>query len=94
MQSFPILKSSCPSTKNISPHLVNRFNSLSIRLNSRVLAIVDRYHDSQIAAALDHVEANFELIKSPTAVFLYQVPQQPIEENKSRLPIYQKAFSR
>ena len=82
------LKSSHLNTKNISPRLAERFNSLGININSRVLAIVDRYHDSQVNSALDRVEANFELIKSTTAVFLYQVPRQPVKENKSRLPIY------
>ena len=34
------------------------------------------------------VGANFELIKSPKAVFLYQLPKQQIEENQPRLPVY------
>jgi hypothetical protein len=47
-----------------------------------------RYHPSQVIAALDHVEANRKFIRSTRAVFLHQLPKQPIVENQSLLPVY------
>jgi hypothetical protein len=82
----PILKST-PSLK-VKLSLRQRFDSLGIQINSRVFNALKLYHSSQVHSALNHVEANFELIQSPLAVFLYQLPKQPIEENKPLLPVY------
>ena len=49
---------------------------------------IANYHPSQVKAALNHVESNYELIKSPKAVFLYQLPKQTIHNNQPLLPVY------
>jgi hypothetical protein len=82
----PTLKISTPAS--LAPLLQQRFNSLNIPLDHIVLDAIAHFHPSQVQAALNHVEANFELINSPKAVFLYQLPRQPIEENKPLLPVF------
>ncbi|MEM9509843.1 MAG: hypothetical protein AAGA16_19535 [Cyanobacteria bacterium P01_E01_bin.35] len=75
-------------TSSISEAVKQRLGSLSIPLDSFVLKAIALHHSSQVTAALNHVEANFELIRSPQAVFLYQLPKQKIEENRPYLPVY------
>lgn len=88
----PILKPSPTAPPEPQPelpfHLQQRFNRLGILPDSRVIQAISLYHPSQVTAALNHVESNFELIISPKAVFLYQLPRQPIEENQPLLPVY------
>jgi hypothetical protein len=92
----PILKPSSKSTtvstelplSSISSDLQQRFEHLGIFPDQCILHALSQYHPSQISAALDHVKTNFNLIKSPKAVFLYQLPRQPIEENKPLLPVF------
>lgn len=96
----PILKTSSKSTtdyteieselslSSIPSHLQQRLNRLGIHPDHRLVNVIAQYHSSQVWAALNHVEANFELIKSPKAVFLYQLPKQPLEENQPLLPVY------
>lgn len=91
----PILKThqNSPShadSISIPTNLQQRLISLNIPLDETISKAISLYHSSQVTAALDHVEANYELIKSPKAVFLYQLPKQQIEENQSqpRLPVY------
>jgi hypothetical protein len=90
----PILKPSSASTVStelqfqLPNHLQQRLNRLGILPDQRLIQAISQYHLSQVTAALNHVEANFELIKSPKAVFLYQLPRQPIEENRPLLPVY------
>lgn len=71
-----------------TPNIKHRLNSLGIALDSSIENTIEQYHPSQVKAALDHVEANRKLIRSPKAVFLYQLPKQPIVENQSLLPVY------
>jgi hypothetical protein len=92
----PILKPSPKSTtvptglplSSISSHLQQRLEHLGILPDHRIIQTISQYHPNQVSAALNHVEANFDLIKSSKAVFLYQLPRQPIEENKPLLPVY------
>ncbi|BAZ47061.1 hypothetical protein NIES4102_42200 (plasmid) [Chondrocystis sp. NIES-4102] len=72
----------------LSSYLVQRFNSLGIPFDHAIASLINQYHTSQVSAALDHVERNREFIRSPKAVFLYQLPKQPVIENKPLLPIY------
>ena len=93
-QFKPILKTSATAavtSNSIAPVLQQRFNFLNIPLDNTILGAIANYHSSQVQAALNHVEANFELIKSTTAVFLYQLPKQPIEDNQPLLPVYTAA---
>lgn len=46
----------------------------------RVKNAIARAHESQILGAIAHVEMNWEEIKDPSAVFLYQLPKQKIEQ--------------
>lgn len=85
----PILKTSAVVTSNsLDPLLQQRFQALNIPLDSSVLRAVAQFHSSQVQAALNHVEANFELIRSTKAVFLYQLPKQSIVDNRPLLPVY------
>jgi hypothetical protein len=92
----PILRTSSTSPTTVSPkpqpalssHLLQRLDRLGILPDPHLLQAISHYHPSQVTAALNHVEANFELIKSPKAIFLYQLPRQPIEENRPLLPVF------
>ena len=87
----PVLKtnSAAPTKNNSIDHKIqHRLDLLHIPLDRTVTGAIALYHSSQVEAALNHVEANYELIKSPKAVFLYQLPKQKIEENRPRLPVY------
>ena len=88
----PILKTSKVSSKinntSILSHIEQRLAHLGIPLDLRVRQEIAQYHSSQIMAALNHVEANYESIRCPKAVFLYQLPKQSIEKNKPLLPVY------
>jgi hypothetical protein len=88
--SAPILKSDFLTSNLdlINPSLRQRFDALGIQINSRVLLAIQHYHPSQVTAALNHVESNFDLIRSPLAIFLFQLPKQPIEHHRSLLPVY------
>ncbi|MGL5833223.1 MAG: hypothetical protein ACRC1Z_08320 [Waterburya sp.] len=66
----------------ITPDIKLRLNSLGIALNSAIENIIEQYHPSQVKAALDHVQNNKEFIRSPKAVFLYQLPKQPIVDSQ------------
>lgn len=72
----------------ITPDIQHRLDSLGITVDSALKNTIEQYHLSQVIAAIDHVEANFELIRSPKAIFLYQLPRQPKSENQPLLPIY------
>ena len=89
----PILKTrhNPPAQANnisIPDHIQQRLNRLNIPLDSSITKAIDSYHISQVNAALDHVEANYELINSPKGVFLYQLPKQKIDDNQPRLRVY------
>ena len=97
----PILKSKSQTNSNqtisdsssisIPSNIEQQLSRLGIPLENRVKNAIASHHNSQVIGALNHVEANYELIQSPTAVFLYQLPRQPIIENKPLLPVYTAA---
>lgn len=91
MTTKPILKASSTTvvtSDSIDPSIQQRLNRLNIPSDNTMISAIALYHSSQVQAALDHVEANYELIKSPKAVFLYQLPKQRVEDNQPLLPVY------
>lgn len=76
------------ANSQITPTIKQRLECLGIPLDRSVKNALVQYHFSQVLTALNHVESNFELIKSPKAVFLYQLPRQPVEQNQPLLPVY------
>jgi hypothetical protein len=66
------------NSENIEKHR-QKLESLGIEWR-RVKTAIARAHESQILGAIAHVEANWEEIKDPSAVFLYQMPKQKIEQ--------------
>lgn len=66
----------------ITPDIKHHLNSLGITLDSCLENTIEQYHPSQFKAALDHVRNNLEFIRSPKAVFLYQLPKQPIVDSQ------------
>jgi hypothetical protein len=86
----PILQTSSavPSSDSLDPVLQQRFSSLNIPLDHTVLHALANFHSSQVKSALNHIEANFELIRSPKAVFLYQLPKQPLDDHRPLLPVF------
>ena len=88
----PILKHNSSAntveTDSLDPIVRQRLERLDITLDRTIINAISQSHSSQVKAALDHVESNFELINSPKAVFLYQLPKQKIEDNLPLLPVY------
>ena len=66
------------NSENIEKHR-QKLEGLGIEWR-RVKTAIARAHESQILGAIAHVEANWEEIKDPSAVFLYQMPKQKIEQ--------------
>jgi hypothetical protein len=81
-------------TKIISPSkssalpadLAEKLRELNIPLDKRVLDAIANHDISQAYGAAAHVENTWETINNPKSVFLFQLPQQPIEKLGSRLP--------
>ena len=59
-----------------------KLQELNIPLNSKVSKAITSHHISQVKGAIAHIENTWESIKNPKGVFLYQLPKQPIEEQK------------
>jgi hypothetical protein len=66
--------------------LREKLRELDIPLDKKVLDAIARHDISQAYGAAAHVENTWDTIKNPKSVFLFQLPQQPIEKLGSRLP--------
>ena len=66
--------------------LAEKLRELGIPLDKRVLDAIASHDISQAYSAAAHVENTWETINNPKSVFLFQLPQQPIEKLGSRLP--------
>jgi hypothetical protein len=79
-------------TKIISPSkssalpadLEEKLRELNIPLDKRVKDAIAAHDISQAYGAAAHVENTWETINNPKSVFLFQLPQQPIEKLGSR----------
>ncbi len=66
--------------QKIPQELLERLKEFEVDVSERVLAAISKIDISQAYGAIAHVENTFETIKDPTAIFLYQLPKQPIEK--------------
>ena len=82
--SQTIQKRSNPSEEKAGRKLKKRLTRLRIPLNGQVKEAIATYHESQVEAALKHIENTWGTIKHPLAVFLHQLPLQEIEQIGTR----------
>ena len=71
-------------TTDIPQDLIDKLEELEIPLDSKVKAAIASHHISQAYGAARHVEDTWATINNPRAVFLYQLPKQPMEKAKQR----------
>lgn len=64
---------------DIPKELLEKLRMLEVKTSEEVLVQISKHHISQAYSAIAHVENTFETIRDKTAVFLYQLPKQPIE---------------
>lgn len=64
----------------IPEELAERLRMAKIPLSEQVLVKISQHHISQAYGAVTHVENTWTTIKDAKAVFLYQLPKQPIEK--------------
>jgi hypothetical protein len=69
----------------IPQDLINKLEELEIPLDGAVRKALASHPISQAYGAARHVEDTWETINNPRAVFLYQLPKQPMEKAKQRL---------
>ena len=81
-----IISPSKNSSTSIPTDLAEKLRELGIPLDKRVLDAIASHDISQAYSAAAHVENTWESINNPKSVFLFQLPQQPIEKLGSRLP--------
>lgn len=93
--NLSILDKNCASENNESPHvarynadipsdLENRLREANINIDKKLLAAIATHDISQAYGAIAHIENTSESINCTRAVFLYQLPKQPIEKLGSR----------
>lgn len=85
------VEASVPASKaetNLTLSVKDRLADCQIPLDKKVVEAIGKHHISQVYAALAHVEASWETIENPRGVFLFQLPQKPIEQLGARLPVY------
>ena len=66
--------------KKIPQELINKLEELEIPLDKAVRSALANHHLSQAYGAVAHVERTWETIDNPRAIFLYQLPKQPVEK--------------
>ncbi len=76
---------------NLTEKLKNRLAECQIPLDKKVVDAIEKHHISQVYGALAHIENTWETIDNPRAVFLFQLPKQPIETLGCRQPLYSAA---
>lgn len=65
---------------DIPDDLLEKLKMFEIKTSEEVLVKISEHHISQAYCAVAHIENTFETIRDKTAVFLYQLPKQPIEK--------------
>jgi hypothetical protein len=83
----PKSSSSKPKQKSVElpSDLLVRLEELGIDISQDLIEKISKYHLSQAYGALYHVESTIDSIDCAQAVFLYQLPKQPIEKLGDRL---------
>jgi hypothetical protein len=66
--------------KKIPQELINKLEELEIPLDKAVRSALANHHLSQAYGAAAHVERTWSTIDNPRAIFLYQLPKQPVEK--------------
>lgn len=64
--------------------LLERLRISEVKTSEQVLLKISQHHISQAYGAIAHVENTFATIKDPTAIFLFQLPKQPVEKMGQR----------
>jgi DNA-binding MarR family transcriptional regulator len=67
-------------SKKIPRDLLDRLGELEIPIDKKIRETIARHDISQAWGAIRHIEATAETIKSKYAVFLHQIPLQPVEK--------------
>lgn len=65
---------------DIPQDLIEKLEELHIPLDGQVRSQIASHHLSQAYGAAAHVSNTLDTIKNPRAVFLYQLPKQPVEK--------------
>jgi hypothetical protein len=89
---------SFPPPPTIPQDLIDKLEELHIPLDGQVRGAIASHHLSQAYGAANHVFNTLDTIKNPRAVFLYQLPKQPVEKAPPGLSTefiswYEKAIS-
>lgn len=79
-----------PSTP--SKEIEVQLKALKIPLDDAVRKAIATHHPSQIKGALAHIEETSDEIRSPRAIFLYQVPRQEVDKRKEPKEHYTAEF--
>jgi hypothetical protein len=74
-----------PAPAAIPQDLIDKLEELHIPLDSQVRGAIASHQLSQAYGAAAHVSNTLDTIKNPRAVFLYQLPKQPVEKTPSGL---------
>ena len=77
-------KKSADKNSSIPNDLRAKLEELEIKLDDRVINAIASHHLSQAYGAYRHVKKTWNSIDCPKAVFLHQLPKQPIEKLGSR----------
>ena len=81
-----IISPSKNSSTSIPEDLKEKLRELEIPLDKRVLDAIASHDISQAYGAAAHVENTWETVGNAKSIFLFQLPQQPIEKLGSRVP--------
>jgi hypothetical protein len=71
---------SFPPPPAIPQDLIDKLEELHIPLDGQVRSAIASHHLSQAYGAANHVSNTLDTIKNPRAVFLYQLPKQPVDQ--------------
>jgi hypothetical protein len=79
------LDRSFPTPPTIPQDLIDKLEELHIPLDGQVRSQIASHHLSQAYGAAAHVSNTLDTIKNPRAVFLYQLPKQPVDQASTGL---------
>jgi hypothetical protein len=81
-----------PLPENLPPELLTKAHSLGIPLDDiEVRVAITTHHPSQLVAILNEIEQRFTEIRRVREYLLVRLPDMPIEQLGSRLPLYTAA---